>query len=607
MPRYLSRLAVVLTALALVSLSLPAGRAARVKVWHHHSAAHFDKAQFKHAIVSNEGALQLARELKPLPQLDAMHVWDVVEDRQGNLFVATGDEGKIYKVPPAGKASVVYTSTDSQILCLAVGPDGTVYAGTGPNGLVVALPPAGQPKVIAENLDNYVWCLALDPQAKALYAGTGPRGRIYQVTPDANPCVFYATKQDHILCMARGKDGMLYAGTDKGGLVYRIDAQGKGFVLYSTGQSEVRSLLVSADGVYAGTSAPVKRRPGGANAGAPMPTGSASALGGKDGAASAGEKPKQQGDAKDKDETKAKASAGSDGAANENDEPAKKNPAAAPTPPAAGDNSLYRIAPDGTVRELFREKAMLLSLLRYNGRVLVGTGMQAQLFEIDEATKERSEIARLDHGQIHCLCQRKDGSIVLGTGDPGKLYALQDKFAAKGTVVSDVLDAKIISKWGAMTWKPTTPPGTRVTVALRAGNTPEPDETWSDWSAGGLKVPSTFLFPRRISVISLSVCGRDAAVNRPSTFTCVVESISPISSRKIVPPLACSKRPMRRSTAPVNDPFSCPKSGCPTSAVSAGSTWRIPRSSSSSGPPSIRTRTSWSIRSTSARRAGRTG
>jgi hypothetical protein len=109
--------------------------------------------------------------------------------------------------------------------------------------------------------------------------------------------------------------------------------------------------------------------------------------------------------------------------------------------------------------------------------------MQGQLFEIDEKTKERSEIARLDHGQIHCLCKRKDGSIVLGTGDPGKLYVLRDKFAAKGTVISEVLDAKIISKWGALTWKPTTPPGTRVSVAVRSGNTPDPDETWSDWSA----------------------------------------------------------------------------------------------------------------------------
>jgi hypothetical protein len=109
--------------------------------------------------------------------------------------------------------------------------------------------------------------------------------------------------------------------------------------------------------------------------------------------------------------------------------------------------------------------------------------MQGQLFEIDEATKERVEIARLDHGQIHCLCRRRNGSVVLGTGDPGKLYVLQDRYASKGTVVSDVLDAKIISKWGALTWKAHTPAGTRVTVAVRSGNVAEPDETWSDWSA----------------------------------------------------------------------------------------------------------------------------
>ena len=35
---------------------------------------------------------------------------------------------------------------------------------------------------------------------------------------------------------------------------------------------------------------------------------------------------------------------------------------------------------------------------------------------------------------------------------------------------------------------------------------------------------------------------------------------SPISSRNSVPPSASSKRPWRRPTAPVNAPFSCPKS-----------------------------------------------
>src|SRR5216683_1436191 len=42
---------------------------------------------------------------------------------------------------------------------------------------------------------------------------------------------------------------------------------------------------------------------------------------------------------------------------------------------------------------------------------------------------------------------------------------------------------------------------------------------------------------------------------------------SPISSRKMVPPSAASKRPTRRCSAPVKAPFSCPKS---SDAISEG-------------------------------------
>ncbi len=163
------------------------------------------------------------------------------------------------------------------------------------------------------------------------------------------------------------------------------------------------------------------------------------------------------------------------------------------------------------MREVFREKAMLLSLLRQDGKLFVGTGMDGQLFEVNEATRERSEIARLDHGQIHCLFKRRDGAIVVGTGDPGKLYVLQDRHAAKGTVVSDILDAKLVSKWGSLRWKAETPAGTAVTVAVRSGNVAEPDETWSDWSAeqtdadqGAITAPPARFLQYRVTLTTSS-------------------------------------------------------------------------------------------------------
>jgi hypothetical protein len=422
-------------------------------------------------VVSSEGALRLSRELKPLVGLDATRVWDIVEDKHGNLFAATGDEGKIYKVTPEGKVSVAFESQESQILSLALAPDGSIYAGTGPSGLIVRIGPDEKARVIYQSPETYVWSLALDAQGQNLYAGTGPKGRIYQVSPDGKASVFYTTKQEHILCLAMDSQGMLYAGTDKNGLVYRIDPKGKGFVLFSAPQAEMRSLLVTGDGIYAGTSSPARHRaPGSSN-------GERSSSSSTDPPSLLTGKSKQ-----DPSSTKTN-SLSSNGPSSSS--PLLEKPASGKEsgPPSSGENSLYRIRADGTVREVFREKALMLSLLKQNGRILVGTGMEGQLFEIDEASKERSEIARLDHGQIHCLGRRQDGSVVLGTGDPGKLYVLQDKYAAKGTVVSEVLDAKIISKWGALRWKADAPASTTVTVAVRTGNVAEPDETWSDWSS----------------------------------------------------------------------------------------------------------------------------
>ncbi|HEX5270773.1 MAG TPA: WD40 repeat domain-containing protein, partial [Gemmataceae bacterium] len=454
----------------------PLAHAAKVKVWHHSTPAGYDRAQLKGAVVSSEGAVRLSRQLKPLVGLDATHVWDVIEDRDGNLIVATGDEGRVFKVTADGKATVLYTAEDSQVLCLAKAADGAVYAGTGPNGQVVRIEADGKAKVVHRGEGLYVWSLAIDPKTQAVYAGTGPKGAVYRITPDGKSGVFYQTKQEHVLCLALAADGTLYAGSDKSGLVYRIDAKGKGFVVFSAPQSEVRSLLVAGDAVYAGTSSPTSRRRGGSSTTAGG-GGSSSLSGGGSSSASAGEeKP---------DKVRASEGASVGGSASASDAKESDHAASAPAPsaPASGENSVFRIAPDGTAREVFRERALVLSLMRHDGRLFVGTGLEGQLFEIDEATKERSEIARLDHGQVLSLCRRKGGAIVVGTGDPGKLYALQDGYVGRGTVTSEVLDARMTSKWGALRWQADTPPGTKVTVAVRSGNVAEPDETWSDWSA----------------------------------------------------------------------------------------------------------------------------
>ena len=74
---------------------------------------------------------------------------------------------------------------------------------------------------------------------------------------------------------------------------------------------------------------------------------------------------------------------------------------------------------------------------------------------------------------------------------------------------------------------------------------------------------------KRTSLVSVSFEPTREKVRswrKRSSFTCTGIERSPISSRKSVPPFAASARPIRRSRASVNAPFSWPKSSDSTSA-----------------------------------------
>ncbi|MFO0879093.1 MAG: hypothetical protein U0840_17250 [Gemmataceae bacterium] len=449
-------------------------QAGKVRTWTHHRPADHEKARFEGTVISSEGSVRLARPLRPLGKLDAMHVWAVAEDAAGRVYAATGDEGKVYRFLPDGTREVVYAGPATQVLSLAVDErNGIVYAGTGPDGTIVRIDERGA-KVVCRLEASYVWALTLAPGGDALYAATGPHGRIYRVTPEGRATVFFETKQDHVMSVALTKAGVLLAGTDRTGRVYRITGPGKGTVVHQAMQTEVRTLLVEGDVVYAGTSA-TKLRPSAPRSSDAMSKATSKApvegseAKGPFRVVSRGEKMADKSTESDKRESKTEETSGS--------------AAAAPSAPTSGENSVLRIAADGTVRELFRGKVLVLSLARLAGRLVVGTGMKGELLEVDEVTREKSVLTRLEHGQILSLARRKDGTLLVGTGDMGQVYTLDVGHAKRGTVVSDVLDARQMARWGALRWRGEMPAGTRVEVATRSGPVAEPDDTWSEWSA----------------------------------------------------------------------------------------------------------------------------
>ena len=103
------------------------------------------------------------------------YIWDLVLDKSGNLYVATGDHGEIYKVTPKGEHTVFFKSDDTHIRVLALDAQGNLIAGTDGSGLIYRISPAGEGFVLYSAAKKEITALALDRAGNIYAAGVGEK------------------------------------------------------------------------------------------------------------------------------------------------------------------------------------------------------------------------------------------------------------------------------------------------------------------------------------------------------------------------------------------------------------------------------------------------
>ena len=96
------------------------------------------------------------------------YIWDLVFDNSGNLYVATGDHGEIFRVTPKGEHSVFFKSDEAHIRVLAVDAKGNLIAGSDGSGLVYQIKPDGQGFVLYSAPKKEITALAIDKAGKYL-------------------------------------------------------------------------------------------------------------------------------------------------------------------------------------------------------------------------------------------------------------------------------------------------------------------------------------------------------------------------------------------------------------------------------------------------------
>lgn len=427
--------------------------------WTTSSFRDFSKGRLKGLSLREDGTLFLGHRFDAVLESDQALIWSAVYDTNQNLYVGTGHDGKVFRIDSSGKASLFFSSTELDVLALALDREQDLYAATSPNGKIYKVTAAGQISVFFDPVDKFIWDLVFGPDG-ILYVATGSKGKVYKVSRDGRGEELYDTGQTNVICLAMDRQSHLVAGTDPKGYVYQITPDGKAFVLYDTGMNEVHDIQVSPKGeiFFIAIDGGQEKRALDINMAAVVPPQEAISVG-------------------------LSLSAQSNRVATTGGKPL--NQSALPVTPIKTGNlksSLHRIRQDHSVETLWsskREIAYGLYLDRKEN-IVFSTGDKGKMYSLSQK-KELTLLLETTEEQITLLVPAGD-NLVVCANNLAKIYLLTPQRNSQGSFESEVKDSQAISGWGSVSWRSETPEGTSLKVYTRSGNTQRPDRTWSDWS-----------------------------------------------------------------------------------------------------------------------------
>src|ERR1700737_908507 len=435
--------------------------------WQTATESDFLRGEVDNLSIADPGRLVLGPATEVFAETTAPFLWSMVAAPDGSLYVGSGNEGKVFKIDPAGKVTTFFDTTELEVHALALAPEGTLYAATSPNGRIYKVDHTGKGTPFFDPDDKYIWSLALDP-AGNLYAGTGEKGVIYKITPDGKGTPFYQTKATHVITLAFQPDGQLLAGTESPGRLFRIDRTGKAFLLLDSSFQEIHAIRTDPQGdIYLAALSERPRpgggtgSPGGTSTETPVPTPS----GGREPVPTV--------------TTEVTAIAIVDSISS-----SASSETATREDRRSGRGAVYRIKPDGLWDIVWEsgEESPYDLMFDAKGSLLVGTGRSGKLFSLTGDPPGPTLLMQAAAQQVPGFARGTKGTIYYATSNPGKVFRLSPDRAAEGTYTSTVRDAQTAASWGTLSWRAAVPAGARVDVFTRSGNTATPDDTWSAWA-----------------------------------------------------------------------------------------------------------------------------
>jgi len=154
------RIGFYLIFLFFIQLSVLTASVSRIKVYA--DKKELSQGKYDGIAISHPGTLTLSPRVDSFFDSGEPYLWSWAQDSKGNMFVGTGNDGKVFKITPQKQNSLFFDADELEIYALATDARDNLYVATSPDGKIYKISPTGQSTVFFDPPDKYLWELIFD-------------------------------------------------------------------------------------------------------------------------------------------------------------------------------------------------------------------------------------------------------------------------------------------------------------------------------------------------------------------------------------------------------------------------------------------------------------
>lgn len=406
----------------------------------------FDDGEVEGAAIESSGKVTLGYASE---KVDVEHsaAFTCLSDGK-QAWVGTADKATIQRVDLRGGAPALETVVELEgvvVSALARLPGGDLVAAVLPGGKLVRVDKRGEVSDFAELADvEQIW--AIVPHKGKLLIGTGPRGELWSVGTDGKDAkvVLDTDEKDILSVLAVGDD--VVVGTSPKARLYTLGGNDlEGVLLHEFKGEELRAMALAGDHLVVAVNDFESRS-----------ISSRESLTKQLGRASlTGEAPIDNDTRRSRPSADAKLWAVDLGS----------------------KRDIQRAQDAAWETWLSKSSQYFIDMVALaNGHVLAASSEGGKIYRA-KGRRDVAVIADLEERQATSLCTVDGGDVLATASDGAAVYRLGTKPAKQARWVSDVLDAKQPSTYGAFALRG----DGKLELRVRSGPTKEVDDRWSDW------------------------------------------------------------------------------------------------------------------------------